>query len=160
MTLDRLSTILLFMSDIIPPAPRWVHRARVLEALALLGLAWLAVRLLPFRAIAPWLGMVHSPHEFLPETILSGDARQAKAVRSALHAATRRLPWTSTCLMRCLAGRLMLGRRRVPSLVRLGVAREEAQERAHAWLIASGIDVSGGESAADFTPISDFVAGD
>ncbi|MFY8106631.1 MAG: lasso peptide biosynthesis B2 protein [Elstera sp.] len=147
------------MSNTLHRAPRWQHRARVLEALALLSLAWLAVRLLPFRVIAPWLGQLHPPHAVLPESIGTGETQQAMAVKAALRAAMRRLPWTSTCLMQSLAGRLMLGRRGVPSLVRLGVARGNAPERAHAWLIASGIDVSGGESAADFTPISDFMGG-
>lgn len=143
------------MSDASEPKPDWRHRARVLEALLLLVLARLAVDRFPFRRIAPLLGRIQEPQDAVPSAKAPGDAH-AYAVRHALSAAARRLPWNSTCLVRTLAGRAMLVRRGVPTLARIGVAPDGAQARAHAWLIAGGIDVSGGSAAPDYVPIAEF----
>lgn len=134
----------------------WAHRGRVAEAGFLLCAAWIGVRLVPFRRIAPLLGGVQSPSVGANITSME-HGHAACEVRVALATAARRMPWTSTCLMRALAGRLMLGRRGVPSLARIGVSGRPEQGRAHAWLIAAGLDVSGGNTARDCTPIAEFV---
>jgi hypothetical protein len=138
-------------------AGAWAHRARVIEAAALLCGAWVAVRLVPFRGLAPLLGTPRPPGAAAVAPCPPGAATAALAVRWALLSAARRLPWTSTCLMRTLAGRLMLARRGVPCVARFGVSGSRL-DRAHAWLIAGGLDVSGGDQADGYRPVGDFTS--
>jgi hypothetical protein len=88
----------------------------------------------------------------------AGDADlAARAVGRALRRAARHLPWRSTCLMRALAGKTMLRRRRCPATVFLGVARREGTELGfHAWIRAGGVWVSGGAEAPAFTVVATF----
>lgn len=137
---------------------RWRRRSRALEAALLLTMAWICVRVLPFRWTAPLLGVRQAPGAPLAASRPGPQAARARAVRAALNAADRRLPWHSTCLMRTLAGRLMLGRRGCSSVARLGVTSLSGAAIAHAWLEAEGVDVTGGAEAAGYQPIAEFVA--
>ena len=61
----------------------------------------------------------------------------------------RRLP-NGTCLPQALAGWVMLRRRSVPAVVRLGARYGPAALDAHAWLEHDGRIVLGGEGAENF----------
>nr|WP_269147142.1 lasso peptide biosynthesis B2 protein [Rhodospirillum rubrum] len=142
--------------------PQFAHRRRVVEALALLAIAWFCIRFLPFRFTALLLGRP-MPVPAFPMTDPAADTSgraQATAIRAALISAASRLPWTSTCLMRALAGRLMLRRRRLPSLTFLGLRtpRGPEEDPAHAWLLSLGIDITGGAIAGDYKPLAMFIA--
>lgn len=126
--------------------------ALALEALALLVLAGLALRLLPFRWIAGRLGECTGAG--------SGEAPGAaaftepvKAVRQAIIRARRRAPWLATCLAQAMAGRIMLGWRGVGSSIHFGVSNTDGFA-AHAWLIAGGESVTGAGLASCFKPIA------
>ena len=80
----------------------------------------------------------------------------ALVVARAVTSGARRVPMHSTCLMQALAARMMLVRRHVPSVLVLGVGSHDGRPRAHAWLIAGGGAVCGGQEAADFRPIAAF----
>lgn len=130
------------------------RRRALAEAAVALALARLALRMLPFRWLAP------SPARPGPVSLgAKSSDPQAIEVGWAVEGAAARLPWRSTCLVRALAGRLMLGRRGVPSVLCLGVAKEEGAIRAHAWLVASGGVVCGGPEAQGFTAIAAFPSG-
>lgn len=137
---------------------------RVAEAAAALALARLAVRLLPFRWLAP---AAAPPHAVPSSPVLSCSASsgaggldpRAARVGRAISGAAARLPWHSTCLARALAGRLMLARRGVPCVLCLGVATEAGAIRAHAWLVAGGGVVCGGREAPGYTAIAAFPTG-
>jgi len=131
------------------------HRWRVLEAAIALVLARALLRVLPFARVAQLAGGV--------DTVLPSDEPgrrttepQALAVGRAIGAASRRLPGRSTCLVRALAGRLMLARRRIPSGLVLGVGSTDRAIHAHAWLVAGGGTVCGGREAPAFRPIAAF----
>jgi len=137
--------------------PRTERRA-LAEAVLLLGLARVAL-LLPFRIVAPSIGRATALHE-APRTALDPAEREAAlAVGRALRRAANRVPWTSSCLVRAVAGRMMLRRLGLPSLLELG-ARPEGAARlaAHAWLRCGDIDVIGAETAAEYTSIAAFRA--
>ena len=132
-----------------------MRRAPVLvEAALSLTLARLALRLLPFRWLAP---SAAEPGPARAGT--AGPDPRAAGVGRAVERAAARLPWRSTCLVRALAGRLMLTRRGVPSVLCLGVAKDTGAIRAHAWLVAGGGTVCGGPEAPDYTAIAAFPTG-
>lgn len=86
------------------------------------------------------------------------------AEREQLRAATRvgrmvtrvanLLPWHPTCLRQALATRWLLTRRRVPSVLHLGVA-DPASMDAHAWVTVSGFTVVG-RQARPFAAVASF----
>jgi hypothetical protein len=126
--------------------------ALALEALALLVLANLALRLLPFRWIARRLGQwgrtgcEEGPADAAFTTSI-------KAVRQAIIRARRRTPWPAACLAQAMAGRMMLGRRGIASTIHFGVSNADGLA-AHAWLVAGGEAVTGTEIADHFKPIA------
>jgi len=129
------------------------RRALALEAaLALAGFR-LLLALAPFRWIAGRLGRAGAD---LPEP--AGPDPLAAEVAWALGAAGRRLPWTSSCLVRALAGGWLLTRRGVPALLVFGLAPSgKTGFDAHAWLCSGGWPVAGGEVARGYRVIARFV---
>jgi hypothetical protein len=132
-------------------------RARLfrLEATLALCVAWLLVFRLPFRLTARLFGGVSpDPGPALagldapPEPVLA----RARGVGRAVDAVSTRLPWASTCLVRCVAGRMMLTCRGIAGHIVFGVAKDGAALTAHAWLVVGGEPVIGGGEAAGFTP--------
>jgi hypothetical protein len=131
------------------------HRLRTLEAIGALVLAYGMVRTVPFSLLRRLFGSAVSArtneHADRPPTDLF-----AIELRKAIASGARRLPWSSTCLMRALAGQLMLSRRGQGGEVVFGVLPGGGAFRAHAWLIAGGGTVCGGSEALDFSPIAAF----
>ena len=110
----------------------WADRGLVLEALLWLGVARLALLVVPFKQIAPRLGrhMAKTGTDLgpYPEDVV---LRIGWSVRTV----ARRSPWNSTCLTQAIAAHMMLQRRGIPSTLYLGMAKGEAGEwQAHAWL--------------------------
>lgn len=133
------------------------RRLRTVEGGLALTLAWSAVRLLPFAWLARAAGTVETP-DAEPCPPRSSSNTRAVGVGRAVTAASRRLPWHSTCLMQAVAGRLMLMRRGIPSMLTIGVASHEGRLGAHAWLLAYDEVICGGQEAPAFVPIVRFRA--
>jgi hypothetical protein len=131
------------------------HRARVLEAMVLLTGVGLMLRILPFNIALKVMGVGKARGT---EDLSLRRTRDpvAAAVGVAVDRAAARLPWHFTCLVRALAGRLMLVYRGVPSTVVFGVTKTTEQIHAHAWLVARNGTVCGGREAAGFHPIAAF----
>jgi hypothetical protein len=131
------------------------HRARVLEAMVLLTGVGLMLRILPFHIALKLMG-VGKPRRGEDLNLRRTRDPVAAAVGVAVNRAAARLPWHFTCLVRALAGRLMLVYRGVPSTVVVGVTKTMEQIHAHAWLVARNGTVCGGREAAGFQPIAAF----
>jgi hypothetical protein len=125
------------------------QRALLIEAVLLLAVARLAIVALPFRRIAPWL-------QRAPQS--SGcDAATVQAVRQAVTAAARNVPWDAVCLPQAMAAKAMLARRGQASALHLGAGKADGGGlMAHAWLIAGGEIVVGEAGIAGVTPLARF----
>jgi hypothetical protein len=135
------------------------HRERmaVMEAALCLACARLLLWI-PFRRLAPFLGRAQPAGGAQPLVTLPDERRrEALSVRRALLRVSRHLPWHSSCLVCAIAGRIMLRRRHMPSVLLLG-ARSDPQTdlAAHAWLQCGEVDVIGAEIAAQYAPIVAF----
>ena len=122
--------------------------ARAEAALALV-IAQVAVRLVPFRWLAPCV----TDACLEPSDTIVAERRAAVAGRLIVSMAER-LPWQSTCLVRSLAARMVLARMGIPSVLCLGVTTQDGALRAHAWLLAGGGIVCGGREASGYRPIA------
>ncbi len=134
------------------------HRLRVVEAIVLLTVSAMTVRVLPFRIYASILGQPLQPDHPRDPALNTSDVALALAVKTALAAAARRLAWTSTCLMRTLAARLMLARRGIGSIAWIGVSGPLTHDDPHAWLSVGEHDLTGGAKTAAQIPLAVFIA--
>lgn len=134
--------------------------ALVFEALLWLALVRAALVVLPFRRIVGLAGLTQrSSAGPAPLAAIAGEPAR---IGWALGAAAAHTPWQSTCLCQALAGAAMLRRRRLPSTLYLGVARDaSAPERvaAHAWLCCDDAIVTGAGVHAQFRSVATFVSG-
>ena len=121
----------------------WRERALLGEALAALGFASAAIRLLPFRHV---VRLTPKPG---PPGPGSEDERIARA-RWAIEAAAARAPWRTMCFQKGAALHWMLHRRGIPSQLHYGARIEQGRMKAHVWVTVRGADVIGGREAAGF----------
>ena len=129
------------------------ERRCFVEAFLLLGLARLAILVVPFRLLGPLLGrsMAESSRED------SNREGIAEMVSGAILAASRHTPWESKCLARAVAAKMMLRRRSVSSTLYLGLLKEgEEKYSAHAWLRCGGAILTGGPHHERFTIVATF----
>jgi len=129
-------------------------KALYLEATFWLGISRLAILMVPFRWIAPFLGthMASSDGNYA--------AAKHEAVRSvsrAILTMSRHLPWECKCLAQAISGKMMLSRRKIPSTLYLGVAKKKDGDlNAHAWLRSGDIIILGGGGLERFAVVSTF----
>lgn len=131
----------------------------LIPAWMLIGLSSAALVLVPFRRIAPWLGVnlgavAHRPAA-TPE-----QAARARKIGLTVTIAARYAPFRSNCLPQAMAAKFLCVLWRVPCAVYLGVDREADTGAllAHAWTSCGEVTMTGGAySFKTYTPLSCFV---
>ena len=121
-----------------------------IEAVFWLGLARLAVLMVPFRFIAPLLGRHKAD---TPEQSMPGPLKQ---ISQAVNIMSRHLPWECKCLAQAIAAKMILKRKGFSSTLYLGMARDEKKFKAHAWVRSGNIIVTGHCGLEDYKIISKF----
>jgi hypothetical protein len=139
---------------------RWL----MAEATLWLALAGLALRVLQFRTIAKHLGQSLTPAEALTkiaEAPIVGDPLTlVRDIGWAVRLAAANLPFPALCLEQALAAKCMLRRRSITGALHLGVATRTGPDgamRAHAWLDAAGVEVTGCPVTSEYTEVACFV---
>lgn len=125
----------------------------MLEALLYLGLGRV-MKAMPFSRIAPSLGrrMTETPLVRIPS-----DEPAIRRVAQAVRVMSRHTFWESQCLVRAIAAKKMLQRRKIESTLYLGTARSpEGKLVAHAWLRSGPFYVTGAEEMRKFTTVATF----
>jgi hypothetical protein len=130
----------------------------LVEAALQLSLAWLMVRLLPFRWWSPRLGDSSAGEQLPPEGV---DDPRAHEISRAVSAINRAVGGRHTCLMLAVAGQRMLNRRRISSSLVLGTFTEHGEAQgptmtAHAWLRVGRQVILGGHDGR-YLPLASFV---
>lgn len=141
-------------------ADRWL----LVEVFVLLGVAWLALRLDPFRRLARGLGPLQSE---TAREVPPAQLQQARRVGLAIARVAPRTPWESNCFPQALAAKFWLRRHGIASTLYLGVALHKAGDEefpatpmtAHAWLRCGPLFVSGGQGRERFTLVACFGEG-
>ena len=120
-----------------------------------LGAARAALISLPFRRLSRHLGKQLDP----AVESASGGAPPAAAreIGWAVELMSRHTPWESACLAQSIAGKFMLKRRGLRSLLALGLRKDEAGKlTAHAWLRSGNEILIGNVGHETFTVLSSF----
>ena len=115
--------------------------ARFAEAAVALTLAWLAIKLLPFRIVMKTteFGRAASDRSAASLGIAGHDVQQA------VKRAAKRLPWSIVCFPEALAAHWMLRRRGAPSRLHYGLKTSPAKLSAHVWVTLAGETIIGEE---------------
>ncbi len=137
----------------------WADRWLLVQLLVLLGVARLALRIVPFRRLARHLDplQAETPPDAPPDHLA-----QARRVGLAIARVSPYTPWTSNCFPQALAAKYWLGRRGIPATLYLGVALHKAADFprsemiAHAWLRCGPLLVTGGPGHERYTVTAHF----
>ena len=124
-----------------------------LEAFLWLGLARGCVLLFPFRSIAPYLGRLNQE---TPEASIQSELAVVGHIAWAIATGSRYTPWSSNCLARAIAAKMMLRRRKIASTLYLGLKKNAHKLEAHAWLRVGEQIVTGGAIQSQFKVVSFF----
>lgn len=132
-------------------------RFLLLEALFVLGATRLLILTVPFKRIAPHLGKQTEKKPLEDDQTPSASVQR---IGWAVCAVAGHTPWESACLVQAIAAKWMLQRRRLPSTLYLGVAKDkDAPLQAHAWLRCQGSILTGASGHQRFTVIASFADG-
>lgn len=124
----------------------------------LLGISRLVIISVTFRRLAPYLG--HSVGlQAYTHLLTSEQERRALQIAHVIRLASRYCPWVANCFPQAVTARLMLGLFRIPYALYFGLARDrETREfKAHAWVVAGRVAVSGGCSFSDYTVVGCYI---
>ena len=138
------------------------ERLWVLPAWLLLGFGRAVILVVPFRHIAPRLGRLQGAAPWVP---LLRPELQERALRigRTVRLAARLSPWTANCFPQAVAASLLLRLHRVPYALHFGLAPRgssgEDRMKAHAWVNAGPVNVTGGRSFGHYTVVANFVGG-
>ena len=134
----------------------------VVEAVACLLAARLALILIPFPRLAGWLGTFVPPSD--PRAArshgrrLAGAGKACQEIGWAVTRSARWVPFRAVCLPQAMAAQFMLRRRGVTSIMRFGAGKgTDKPLDAHAWLDAAGVEVTGYPVAPNIAEIACFV---
>lgn len=139
----------------------WRQLLWLLPLYLLSGLMRLALLVLPFRWIAPWLGQHHTN---MTMTLLVTEEQEnlSRRMGSVIRTLSKYTPWESKCLVQAMLARIVLGYYGIPHIIYLGVNQSGPPENpmnAHAWVSAGRCFVTGGNSFRQFGVVSSFVNG-
>jgi Transglutaminase-like superfamily len=136
--------------------------ALVLPSIVLLGLARMAILLLPFRWYARALGGKVSQGLAARSLTPAQDAK-ARSIGRSVRATAAVTPWSAICLPQALAAGVLLQLHRIPHVVHFGLAPgdarpEAAPMRAHAWIVAGDRIVTGSPVLPEYRIVATFAA--
>jgi hypothetical protein len=130
----------------------WPERRLALEALALLVVGSLAIRLLPFR----W---VVGAAARLPARRRGAAPGAAQEIARIVDACANRLPWRAVCFQRGLAAHVMMRRRGLPAILHYGATPTgERGLNAHVWVAVGQQVVVGAAGLAGHVTLARFPA--
>jgi hypothetical protein len=124
------------------------RQALLIEAAFCLLLARLTLLVMPFPRLARRLGTFVAPADRRVAVVNAQAHAQhieiAQDISWAIIRAAYHIPFRAVCLPQAMAARVMLSRRRVPSVMHFGAIKgTDKSLEAHAWLDAGSVEVVG-----------------
>ena len=134
-------------------------RMLLFEAVIRLALARLSLVFVPFNVLAARLGAVVPPagDTSVAPPMPAAQQELVHKVGWAVTRAARYIPFRAVCLPQAIAAKAMLSGRGVASVMHFGVAKTPTELKAHAWLDAGQIEVTGYPVEASFVEVARFV---
>jgi hypothetical protein len=125
----------------------------------LLGFSKIAIFAIPFRRLVLYLGSAIGVEPLVPLLNPYQEMRAAQISR-VVRLAAHYTPWDSNCFPQAVTARLLLGLYRIPYALYFGLIRDLdlGEFKAHAWVAAGRVQVTGGSSFGHYTVVGCFVA--
>ena len=148
-----------------------VQLALFVEAALTLALARFYVHFFAFKKYIYRVGEPFAQEPEKSDFITEGNLEILRKISREIERAARNVPWNAVCLPQAMAGKWMLKRRHIPSVMFLGVAKERAVAaglkefeegqwqpglKAHAWLKVGNFIVTGRQGHQQFTVVGRF----
>ena len=126
-----------------------------------LGLASLMIALLPFRHIAPRLG-INCGKTKPVFAVSSSEQTRARQIGRTVRFAASYVSWRADCYPQAIVARLLLGLYRLPYTVSMGVRSDpDSRElQAHAWVECGEVCVTGGNATESYSLVAVFASSD
>ena len=125
----------------------------------LLGMAKALIFVVPFRKLAPRLGVHTGAAPWVPLLDTRQRAR-ALSIGQLVRLTARYTPWDSNCFPQAIVARILLGLAGIPYALYFGLTHDgdSREMKAHAWVAADRVSVTGGNGFEQFTVVGCFVA--
>jgi hypothetical protein len=122
-----------------------------------LGISKALIFSISFKRLAPYLGHSVGTKPWTPMVNAVQEVR-ARQIGQAVRLAARYTPWDSNCFPQAVAARLLLGLYGIPYAFYFGLMRDPDSPdiKAHAWVTAGKVRVTGGRSFGQFTVVGVF----
>lgn len=134
----------------IPKAEKKLFR----KAFCHLFLAWFNTSFSPMKKYVKKLGKEKTES---PETALQEHQEYLLSLKTAIRRAAKFAPFKSRCLQQAYAGKIILNKQNIPSTIYFGVAKDETKGlKAHAWLRAGDIYISGGKERFEYAVVGNY----
>lgn len=125
----------------------------------LCGLARASINLLPLRRLMPYFGQFNKT--ITVSTLVSTEQRrQAYLIGKSVRLAAKYTPWDSSCLTQAMVAKFWCRLYRIPYIFYIGFAKaveESSGYKAHAWITAGPVAITGGNGLADYHVVSSYV---
>lgn len=132
----------------------WKMKLLFIVAYFLMGIVRLGILIVPFKYIAPLLGM---KNRSTAVDVDRGVLVQAAKVGFAVETMSRFTPWESKCLVKAITAQLLLRIWRTPSTLYLGVSKDASKMLiAHAWLKCGTLILTGERESIQFKSVAHF----
>ena len=132
------------------------EKSLFIEALFFLTEGCIIFLFIPFRKIAPLLGV----HKCETSNVLAQHHSITLAgIDRAIKRANHFLPWKNKCIHQAFTAKIMLKRRRIPSTLYFGVAKPDRRLgnlKAHAWVRCGKWIINDGHPDHTFTTLGIF----
>lgn len=124
------------------------------------GLVRMAILLLPFQRLSPYLGHSLQNRQLSP---LATESQQQLAWRigKIIELVSHYTPWESKCFVQAVMARTMLGWYNIPYIMHFGACRTKQQSepmKAHTWVKVGRWIITGREGHKSFAIVGSYVA--
>jgi hypothetical protein len=133
-------------------------KAMFLVNVMLCGMARALINLFPLRYLTPYLG-TFGRITTVSTLISAKQMDQARQISKSVVLASRYTPWDSSCLTQAMVAKFWCWLYNIPYALYIGVcksAEEPSGYKAHAWLTAGPVAITGGDSWSEFQVVSSY----
>ena len=128
-----------------------------------LGIMRASILSLPYRWYSPILGAYQKTAIYTP-VLNTVQTLRARRIGRIVRATAKITPWESLCFPQALTASLMLRLAGLPYITHFGLAKNSNPDeldplKAHAWVTAGPVAVTGGRSLRTFTVVGTYIHG-
>ena len=135
------------------------HQAFFWINFCLCGLARAAIHVLPFRRLSPYFGTFNKTMT-ISTWVSNQQMRRAAFIGRSVRLAAHCTPWDSSCLTQAMVAKFWCRLFKIPYVLYIGFAKapdEPSGYKAHAWITAGRVAITGGDGLKNYNVVSSYV---